>query len=137
MAGRIGRSMNVVMAPLGFDWRINSALVGAFAAKELFVSQLGILYAVSDADEESSPLRMHFVNNYSPLQAFTIMLFCLLSVPCIATVAVVLRETRSWLLTIGQMIGLIVLAYLVSLIVYQGGLFFNIGTEMVNVINGA
>ncbi|MDD3703881.1 MAG: ferrous iron transport protein B [Victivallaceae bacterium] len=137
LAGRIGRSMNVVMAPLGFDWRINSALVGAFAAKELFVSQLGILYAVSDADEESSPLRMHLVSNYSPLQAFTIMLFCLLSIPCIATVAVVLRETRSWLLTIGQMIGLIVLAYLVSLIVYQGGLFFNIGTEMVNVINGA
>lgn len=136
MAGRIGRGMNVIMAPLGFDWRVNSALVGAFAAKELFVSQLGILYAVGDADEESTPLRIHLQKNYTPLQAFSIMLFCLLSVPCMATVAVVFRETLSWALTIGQMVGLSLLAYVVSLIVYQSGLLLDIGTKMIKIVSG-
>jgi ferrous iron transport protein B len=134
IAGRIGRGMEVVMKPLGFDWRVSSALIGAFAAKELFVSQLGILFAVGDVDldedDTMTPLRQSLIRLYTPLQAFCIMIFCLLSIPCMATVAVVRRETASWKLTFLQMGGLTLLAYVMTLIIYQCGLLLNIGTQI-------
>ncbi|WP_176012066.1 ferrous iron transport protein B [Victivallis sp. Marseille-Q1083] len=131
LAGRIGKGLEVVMHPLGFDWRVSSALIGAFAAKELFVSQLGILYSVGEANEASLPLRTHLQENYTPLQGFCIMLFCLVSMPCIATVAVVRRETNSWTLTLLQVCGLTLMAYLLTLIVYQAGSFFELGTHLI------
>ena len=135
IAGRIGRGLETVMKPLGFDWRVSSALIGAFAAKELFVSQLGILFAAGEVevDNESglTPLRQSLIRIYTPLQGFCIMLFCLLSIPCIATVAVVRRETASWKLTFLQMGGLTLLAYVTTLIVYQAGLLLNIGTHII------
>ena len=96
ISGRVGKALEPVFRPLGFDWKISTALIGALAAKEVFVSQLGILYAVGDADETSTPLKEHLVRNYTPLQGFCIMLFCLLSIPCMATIAIVRRETNSW-----------------------------------------
>ena len=99
IAGRIGKKINLVMQHAGFDWKASSALVGAFAAKELFVSQLAILNAVSDSncDDANEMLRNRLRDSYTPLQAFSIILFCLISMPCIATVAVVRRETNSCL----------------------------------------
>lgn len=122
IAGRIGNAMTVVFQPLGFDWKICSALIGAFAGKELFVSQLGILNSFGEAEDDAAPLREKLRSDYTPLQGFCIMLFCLISMPCIATVAVVRRETNSWKLMFFQIIGLTLLAYLVTLIVYQIGL---------------
>ncbi len=134
VAGRIGRGLETVMKPLGFDWKVSSALIGAFAAKELFVSQLGILFSAGevdlDAEEDMTSLRQMLIRTYTPLQAFCIMLFCLLSIPCMATVAVVKRETASWKLTFLQMGGLTVLAYVTTLIVYQGGRLLDIGTRL-------
>ena len=130
VAGRIGRGLEIVLRPIGFDWRISSALIGAFAAKELFVSQLGILYSVGDADEESMPLRTALRENYTPLQGFCIMLFCLVTMPCLATVAVVRRETNSWKLTLLQALGLLVLAWLCAFVVYQLGSFLQLGTQL-------
>jgi ferrous iron transport protein B len=121
IAGRIGHAMEPVIKPLGFDWRIGTAMIGAFAAKEVFVAQMGIVYSVGEADEESEPLREQLKANYSPLVGFCIMLFMLISAPCMATIAVTKRESDSWKWALFQLGGLTVLAYVLTLIVYQVG----------------
>ncbi len=130
VSGHIGKGMATVLSGIGFDWRVSSALIGATAAKELFVAQLGILYSVADADEESESLRDKLRENYTPLQGFCIMLFCLLTMPCVATMAVVRRETGSWRLTLLQIFGMTFTAYMFTLIVYQSGLLLKIGTSL-------
>ncbi len=121
--GRIGRSIEPVIKPLGFDWKIGTTLIGATAAKELFVSQLGIIYAVSAHDDAAAipTLRSHLQADYSPLVGFCIMLFCLISSPCVATVAVTRSETGSWKWALFQFFSLTALAYVVTLVVYQVG----------------
>ncbi len=123
-AGRIGHALEPVLKPMGFDWKIGTALIGAFAAKEVFVAQLGIVYAAGGGDEEHDTLREKLRANYNALQAYCIMLFCLLSAPCIATVAITRRESNSWFWALFQLAGLTVLAYIVTTIVYQAGLLF-------------
>lgn len=127
VAGRIGHAMEPIIRPLGFDWRIGTAMIGAFAAKEVFVAQLGIVYSVGEADEESEPLRDKLQQNYSPLVGLCIMLFMLISAPCMATIAVTKRESNSWGWAIFQLIGLTVLAYVITLVVYQLGSHLGIG----------
>lgn len=97
----------------------------------MFVSQLGILYAEGEADEESVPLREQLIRNYTPLQGFCIMLFCLLSIPCLATLAIMRRELNSWKLTVAEACGLFILAYIMTLIVYQAGTLLRIGTGLI------
>ncbi len=127
VAGRIGHALEPVIRPLGFDWRIGTAMIGAFAAKEVFVAQMGIVYSVGEADEESESLRDKLRANYSPLVGFCIMLFMLISDPCMATIAVTKRESNSWKWALFQLGGLTLLAYLVTLIVYQAGVWLGIG----------
>jgi len=127
LAGRIGHAMEPLIKPLGFDWKIGTALLGAFAAKEVFVAQLGIVYSVGKADEGSEALRDQLKYHYTPLQAFGIMLFCLISAPCIATIAVTRRETGSTGWALFQLGSLTLLAYLVTLMVYQVGRLAGIG----------
>jgi ferrous iron transport protein B len=131
IAGRIGHALEPVIRPLGFDWRIGTALVGSFAAKEVFVAQMGIVYAVGEADEESAALRDKLRDNYSPLQAFCIMIFCLISAPCMATIAVTKRESNSWKWALFQLVGLTVLAYGITLAIYQIGTLAGIGNQLV------
>jgi ferrous iron transport protein B len=119
--GRIGRAIEPVIKPLGFDWKIGTALIGATAAKEVFVSQLAIVYAVGSADEQSQSLREKLQANYRPLTGFCIMLFCLISMPCVATVVMTRRETHSWLWALFQFASLTALAYVITLVVYQLG----------------
>ncbi len=121
ITGRIGKAIEPVLKPLGFDWKIGAAMIGAFAAKEVFVAQLGIVYSVGEADEESQSLRDKLKDNYTPLIALSIMLFALISAPCMATIAVTKRETNSWGWALGQLVGLTLTAYIVSLVVYQAG----------------
>ncbi len=124
VAGRIGRAMEPAIRPLGFDWKIGTAMIGAFAAKEVFVAQLGIVYSVGDADEESVPLRTKLRENYSALTAICIMIFMLIATPCMATIAITRRESGSWTWALFQLFGLTALAYIVTLIVYQLGSLF-------------
>jgi len=124
-AGRIGRAMEPIIKPLGFDWKIGTALIGAFAAKEVFVSQLGIVYAVSDADEHPKTLREKLQADYTPLTGFCIMLFCLISAPCMATIAMTKQETNSWWWALFQLAGLTTLAYIITFMVYQTGMFLS------------
>ena len=121
IAGRIGNLLEPIMRPLGFNKKLATPMIGAIAAKEVFVAQLGIVYAVGEADEESGTLREKLQKEYSPLTAFCIMLFLLISMPCIATFAVVKRETNSWKWSFVQAFGLTGLAYVLTLIVYQVG----------------
>jgi len=121
MAGRIGQFIAPSVKPLGFDWRIATSMVGAFAAKEVFVSSMGIVFAVGEADEQSDSLREKLKENYTPLIAFCIMLFSLVSAPCMATIAITRRESNSWKWALFQLVGLTLLAYLLTLLVYQIG----------------
>ncbi len=122
LMGRIGRGLEPVLRPCGFDWKISTAMIGAFAAKEVFVSQLGIVYSLGEGQaEESTPLRDKLQANYTPLQGFCIMLFCLISAPCMATIAVTKRESNSWAWALFQLGGLTALAWVVTTAVYQVG----------------
>lgn len=126
--GRFGQAIEPVLKPLGFDWKIGTALIGATAAKEVFVSQLAIVYAVgseeaggTDSEGSMQSLREKLQANYSPLTGFCIMLFCLIYAPCVATVAMTKQESNSWGWALFQFLGLTALAYVLTLIVYQIG----------------
>jgi len=131
VSGRIGHAMEPVFRHIGFDWKLSTATIGALAAKEVFVSQLGTLYAEGETDEESAPLREHLKQNYTPLQGFCIMLFCLLSIPCLATLAIIRRELNSTRMAILEALGLLVLAYITTFIVFQLGSLLKIGTKLI------
>jgi len=121
LVGRFGRIIEPVLRPLGFDWKIGTALIGATAAKEVFVSQLAIVYAAGSEEKGTTTLRQRLRANYTPLTGFCIMLFCLIYAPCIATIAMTRQETNSWGWAIFQFLGLTVLAYIITLFAYQVG----------------
>jgi len=128
--GHLGHAIEPAIAPLGFDWKIGVGIVGAFAAREVFVSTLGIVYSVGgDADEGSEPLRDKLrgatkpdgTRLYTPLVGLSLMIFFALACQCMSTLAVVRRETGGlrWpLFLFGYMTAL---AWIVSFLVYQGG----------------
>lgn len=135
-AGRIGKVIEPVLSPLGFDWKTGVALVAGLGAKEIVVSTLGTLYSIEDdealaAEEEpvikSFAQRAREQSGYTPLVAYVLMLFTLIYVPCLPTIAVMKRETNTWkwpLFTIGYTV---TLAWVVCFLVYQGGLLLGIG----------
>ena len=128
VAGRVGRLLEPILKPLGMDWRIGTALVGAIAAKEVFVAQMGIVFAVGEADETNEDLRTRLQERYSPLVGLCIMLFALISTPCVATFAVTRQESGSVRWAFAQAWGLTMLAWLVTFLVYRGGLLLGLGT---------
>ena len=132
VSGRVGKFLEPIFRPIGFDWKLTTACIGALAAKEVFVSQLGILYSEGAADEKSDSLKEKIAKHYTPLQGFCIMLFCLLSIPCLATLAVVRRELNSWHMAAVEAGGLFVLAYVVTFIVYQLGTLLKLGTSIIS-----
>ena len=131
ISGRAGKVLEPVFAPMGFDWKISTATIGALAAKEVFVAQMGILYSEGEADEESEGLRATLSKTYTPLQAFCMMLFALLSIPCLATLAIIKRELNSWKMAVLEGAGLFVLAWVITTIVYQVGSLLKIGTTII------
>ena len=131
ISGRIGKTLEPVFRPIGFDWKVVTASISALAAKEIFVSQLGILHAEGEADSESATLREKLVRHYTPLQAFCFMLFSLLSIPCLATLVIIRKELNSWKMAFIEAGSLFLLAYLSTFIVYQLGTFLKIGTNLI------
>ncbi len=127
VSGRIGHLMEHAFRPLGFDWRICTALIGSIAAKEVLVAQLGIVNAMDDASGEPGRLRQLLARRYTPLTGFCLMLFALIATPCTSTVAVMRRESHAWRWPLAQFAGLTALAYLLTLAVYQAGLALGIG----------
>jgi len=126
MAGRIGHWIEPVIEPMGFDWKIGTSFIGAFAAKELFVAHMGIVYSIGkleDDPEGMNTLRTVLRQKYSSLTGFCIMLFALIATPCVATIAITRKETGSWKWSIIQWGGLTLLAWITTTIVYQTGSF--------------
>jgi len=121
LVGRIGKAIEPVIKPLGFDWKIGTALIGATAAKEVFVSQLAIVYAAGGDEQSTQTLREKLQADYSGLTGFCIMLFCLIYAPCVATIAMTRQETGSWRWAALQFFALTALAYILTFIVYQIG----------------
>lgn len=127
--GRLGQALEPVMAPLGFDWKLTVGIIGAFSAREVFVSTLALVYGLEDADEESVPLREQLraeTRNdgkpaYPPLVGMSLLVFFALACQCMSTLAVVKRETQSWRWPLVMFTYMTVLAYVASFIVYQGG----------------
>jgi ferrous iron transport protein B len=119
--------MEPLIRPMGFDWKIGTALIGAFAAKEVFVAQMGIVYSVGAADESSEALRGKLRHEYPPLVGFCILLFALVATPCMATVAIMKRESNSWGWAFFQFGSLTALGYVLTTIAYQAGRLLGIG----------
>ncbi|MEQ8188937.1 MAG: ferrous iron transport protein B [Candidatus Eremiobacterota bacterium] len=122
-AGQIGKGMEPLIKPLGFDWKIGVALFSGFAAKEVIISTLGTIYNLEDIDDSAVPLRELLKNDkhFSPLVAYTLMIFILIYVPCMATIVVVWKETNSLYWPLFMIVYTIILAWIMSFITYQGG----------------
>jgi ferrous iron transport protein B len=125
-AGILGKSMEPVIKPLGYDWRIGIALVTSFAAREVFVGTMATLFSVAD-DDQGTLLRekMHEAKKPNGEPLFTVatgvslMLFYLFAMQCMSTLAIVKRETRTWKWPVIQLIYMTSIAYLMSFIAYQ------------------
>lgn len=129
--GRIGQTIQPVLAPLGFDWKMSVSLLTGMAAKEVVVSTLSVLYT-GNADDDSQALSERLKQDrnaegnlvFTPLIAISLMLFVLIYFPCIATISAIVNESGSWKWGIFVIIYTCVLAWIVSFIVYQTGNFF-------------
>ena len=129
IAGRIGRRLEIVTRPLGFDYRTNIALLGGFVAKEVVVSTLGTAYSLGDVDpEEAGSLSERLKNdsNWNPLLAFTLIIFTMLYVPCFITVIMIRRES-SWRWAGFSIAFNLVAAYVIALFIRQVGLALGLG----------
>jgi ferrous iron transport protein B len=126
--GILGHTIEPVIRPLGYDWKIGIALITSFAAREAFVGTMATIYSVDGGDEDTSTIRERMiaaVNPASGLPVYTfatgisIMLFYAFAMQCMSTVAVVYRETKSWKWPVIQLIYMTAMAYIAALIAYQ------------------
>ena len=130
-AAKIGHTIEPAIAPLGFDWKIGVGLITSFAAREVLVSTMATIYNVEDEGDELIKLTDALKNDmnpktgrhvYSPLVALSLMIFYVYAAQCMATFAIVRRETNSWKWPLFMIVYMTVLAYSASFIVYQGGI---------------
>ena len=132
IAGRIGQAIEPIMKPLGFDWKIDIGVLASFAAREVFVSTMAIIYNVEGADPDNTGRLVSVLRSqkradgrpvFTPLTCISLMVFYVFALQCMSTVAVVKRETNSWRWPIFQLAYMTALAYTASLIVFQTGRF--------------
>lgn len=134
-ASKIGHMIEPVIQPLGFDWKIGIGLVTSFAAREVMVSTMATIYNVEGEGDKIISLTDALKNDvdpvsgkhvYTPLVALSLMVFYVYAAQCMATFAVVRRETNSWKWPLFMIVYMTGLAYFASLIVYQGGLWLGL-----------
>ncbi|KIG12698.1 Ferrous iron transport protein B [Enhygromyxa salina] len=129
VAGRVGKAMEPALEPIGQDWRIGIGLIGSFAAREVLVSTLGLVYGIENADEDDAPLREVIRDakdeagapRYTRLSGIALLVFFVYACQCMSTLAVVRRETRSWKWPAFMLVSMTVIAYLAALLVFQVG----------------
>ncbi len=129
IAGRMGHALEPAIRPLGYDWKIGIGLIGSFAAREVFVSTMATVYNVEGDEKDTEPLRATMAAEkradgspvFTPLVCIGLMVFYVLAMQCISTVAIVRRETNSWRWPLFQIAYMTALAWLGALLVYQGG----------------
>ena len=131
-AGKIGHTIEPVIQPLGFDWKVGIALITSFAAREVLVSTMATIYNVENTGDDMVQLSDAMKNDvnpstglpvFTPLVAVSLMVFYVYAAQCMATFAIIRRETNTWKWPLFMIAYINVLAYLVSLLVYQGGLW--------------
>ena len=126
----LGRLLVPLLAPAGLGmWQIGVALLSGISAKEVVVSSFAVLFGVANANSDAGMRAIvdnihQFNPAFGPLNAYCLMLFCLLYVPCVATVATIKKESGSWSFTVKMMVFQIVLAWAVSTAVFQVGSLF-------------
>jgi len=128
-AGRLGRAIEPALKPLGFDWKIGIGIVTSFAAREVFVSTLSVVYNVGGDGENTASLAEVMKSErrddgrvtYTPLTGLTLMVFYVFAMQCVSTVAVVRRETNSWKWPIFQTVYMTSLAWILAFLTYQVG----------------
>jgi ferrous iron transport protein B len=129
-AGQAGRLLEPLIAPLGFDWKIGIGIVSSFAAREVFVSTMSIVYNVAEGPDESHQQLEQVLRDqrrpdgsrvFTSLTAITLMVFYVLALQCVSTVAVVRRETNSWKWPLFQWLYMGALAWIFAFLTYQGG----------------
>jgi ferrous iron transport protein B len=124
-AGILGKTIEPVIKPLGYDWKIGIALITSFAAREVFVGTMATLYSVEATDNSSLRQKMQSATHadgrkvYTLPAALSLMIFYVLAMQCMSTLAVVKRETHSWKWPAFQFLYMTGLAYIMSLAVYQ------------------
>jgi ferrous iron transport protein B len=126
-AGILGKTIEPIITPLGYDWKIGIALITSFAAREVFVGTMATLYSVGENDKNSLKLqdkmkaakRADGTPLYTLATGISLMIFYLFAMQCMSTLAVVRRETRSWKWPLIQLIYMTGLAYIMSLAAYQ------------------
>jgi ferrous iron transport protein B len=124
-AGHLGQTIEPLIAPLGYDWKIGIALITSFAAREVFVGTMATLYSVEETDNNSLREKMAAAKHpdgskvYTLPAAFSLLIFYMLAMQCMSTLAVVKRETKSWKWPLFQLGFMTVLAYGMSWLVYQ------------------
>lgn len=130
IAGRLGRALEPALEPLGFDWKLGVGIIASFAAREVLVSTLGLVYGLGDAtDEDSTSLREAMRADrradgspvYTPLTGLSLLVFFVFAMQCMSTIATVKRETGGWRWPMFQLVVMSVLAYGASLVVFQLG----------------
>jgi ferrous iron transport protein B len=123
-AGKIGSFLSPLSRLAGFDWKLNIALIGGFAAKEVVIGTLGTAYSLGNVDPDDAQSvseKLAEDPDWNPLKAFALMVFVMLYAPCVATLAVIKKETGSWGWTIFSTAYSTALAFLVAAAIYQIG----------------
>ncbi|HMP98207.1 MAG TPA: ferrous iron transport protein B [Cyclobacteriaceae bacterium] len=126
-AGIMGKQLEPLIRPLGYDWKIGIALITSFAAREVFVGTMATIYSLGDTDDESTiKSRMRTEINpetggprFTPAVGFSLLVFYAFAMQCMSTIAVVFRETKGWKWPMIQLAYMTLLAYLAALLVYQ------------------
>jgi len=129
IAGRLGRTIEPIIKPLGFDWRLGIAIISGLAAKEVVISTMGTIYGVGEVDEGSESLRQNLAADpkYSKLIAYSFLVFILIYAPCLAAMAIFLRESGSFKEALFQFSYTVLLAWGMSMVIYQGGRYLGLG----------
>ena len=129
IAGRIGSGLTVITAVNGFDWRTNVALLSGIAAKEVIISTMGTAYSLGQSRRgETIPLssRLAADASWTPLKAFSLIIFIMLYAPCFATITCIIRES-TWKWGLFSLVFNTVTAFIISALVYRGGIWLGLG----------
>jgi ferrous iron transport protein B len=126
--GIMGKTIEPAIEPLGYDWKIGIALISSFAAREVFVGALATIYSVESDDEDTSTIKERMASEVHPetgeprfnfAVGMSLLVFYAFAMQCMATLAIVKRETKSWKWPLIQLFGMGILAYVSSLVVFQ------------------
>lgn len=120
-AGHVGRFIAPVFAPLGYDWKLSIGVTGAFFAREVIVSTMGIVFAVGGEEDARDALAVQMKQAYSPLVGISLMVFVVYCMQCLSTLVIVRKETGSWGWSAFMFAYMTGLAWVAAFVVFQGG----------------